>query len=165
MNIRRSIIWQKVFIGDGQRVSSNTKLGLDKGMAIHRSEVEIRVRYSETDKMGYCYYGNYAQYFEVGRVEGLRELGVSYKELEDKGIGLPVKHFEIDYKRPARYDDKLKVVTVITDCTATRLEFDYEVYDQEAHLLCTASTTLVFVDLTTGRPVKAPEEVMAVLQP
>lgn len=128
-----------------------------------RSVVTIRVRYGETDRMGYCYYGNYAQYFEVGRVEALRELGVTYKELEDEGIGLPVSNYEVEYKRPAYYDDELQVVTVITSCQGARIEFDYEVLNEKQELICTAKTTLVFVDLESGRPVKAPEMVRSLI--
>jgi acyl-CoA thioester hydrolase len=74
---------------------------------------EIRVRYGETDQMGYCYYGNYAQYFEVGRVETLRSLGMSYKSLEENGIMLPVLDFSINYNKPALYDDLLTIETTI----------------------------------------------------
>ena len=79
--------------------------------AIYQAELKLRVRYGETDKMGYCYYGNYAQYFEVARVEALRELGLSYKELEDQGIALPVKDYSVEFKRPAKYDDELIIKT------------------------------------------------------
>ncbi|NNC83524.1 MAG: acyl-CoA thioesterase [Flavobacteriales bacterium] len=127
------------------------------------SEVFIRVRYGETDRMGYCYYGNYAQYFEVGRVEALRSKGLSYKELEDQGIALPVSHYSVEYKRPAYYDDELKVVTHIRECTGTRIHFDYEIFNQLEELLCTAQTTLVFVSMETGRPLRAPEQVMQLL--
>ena len=123
------------------------------------AEVKLRVRYSETDRMGYCYYGNYAQFFEVGRVEAMRSRGVTYKALEDEGIALPVKSYEVEYKRPAYYDDELRVVTHITECTGTRLEFDYEVYNEANDLLCTAKTTLVFVDMKSGRPIKAPSAI------
>ena len=76
---------------------------------MYKSEVKLRVRYAETDQMGYCYYGNYAQYFEVARVESLRSLGVAYKDLEDMGIILPVTHFQIKYLKPAFYDENLSV--------------------------------------------------------
>ena len=79
---------------------------------MYKSEVKLRVRYAETDQMGYCYYGNYAQYFEVARVESLRSLGVSYKDLEDMGIILPVTHFQIKYLKPAFYDENLSVKSV-----------------------------------------------------
>lgn len=127
------------------------------------SEISIRVRYSETDRMGYCYYGNYAQYFEVGRVEALRELGVSYKELEDDGIALPVSHYSVEYKRPAYYDDVLQVITTIVSCEGARIEFEYKVNNQDKELLCTAKTTLVFVDMKTGRPIKAPEKMRSLI--
>ena len=77
------------------------------------AKISLRVRYGETDQMGYCYYGNYASFFEVGRVEALRELGLSYKEMEDQGIMLPVSHFEVDYLSPTFYDDLLTVETKI----------------------------------------------------
>lgn len=127
------------------------------------SEVSIRVRYGETDRMGYCYYGNYAQYFEVGRVEALRELGVSYKELEDDGIALPVSHYSVDYKRPAYYDDELRVITKIMSCEGARIEFEYEVLNQADQLICSARTTLVFVDMDSGRPIKAPEKISSLI--
>lgn len=127
------------------------------------SVIQVRVRYSETDRMGYCYYGNYAQYLEVGRVELLRELGVSYKELEDKGVALPVANYQINYKRPAHYDDLLSVHTIIRSCEGVRIVFDYEVKNEEGQLICNAETTLVFVDFETGRPTKAPKEVVSLL--
>ena len=77
--------------------------------------IQLRVRYGETDQMGYCYYGNYAQYFEVGRVETLRSLGLSYKQLENEGFMLPVSEFSVKYKSPAFYDDLLSIETTITE--------------------------------------------------
>ena len=126
-------------------------------------KVEIRVRYGETDRMGYCYYGNYAQFLEVGRVEALRESGVSYKELEDNGIALPVQNYQISYKRPAYYDDTLTIVTRIRKLEGARIVFDYEVFNQKDELICEAETTLVFVNMKSGRPVKAPDEVLKAL--
>ena len=84
---------------------------MDKGSIEFIHETKVRVRYGETDQMGYCYYGNYAQYFEVGRVEALRSLGCSYKALEDQGIMLPVSEYNVKYKRPAYYDDELTIQT------------------------------------------------------
>ena len=80
---------------------------------MYTTEVKIRVRYAETDRMGYVYYGNYATYFEVARVESLRNLGFSYRSLEDEGILLPVLDFSIRYRRPAYYDDELTIKTII----------------------------------------------------
>ncbi|MFZ5552198.1 MAG: acyl-CoA thioesterase [Bacteroidota bacterium] len=120
------------------------------------SETKIRVRYGETDQMGYCYYGNYAQYFEVGRVEALRGLGMSYKSLEDSGIMLPVLEFKIKYLKPAYYDDLLTIKTIIKSLPAARIHFDYETYNEQGTLLNTGETTLVFISKASNRPCAAP---------
>jgi acyl-CoA thioester hydrolase len=117
-----------------------------------------RVRYSETDRMGYCYYGNYAQFFEIGRVEALRELGFPYKELEDNGIILPVLDYSIKYLKPAFYDDTLRIVTIIKDIPTTRFSFEYEVYNQHNEKITIGTTTLVFIDQETKKPTKPPKE-------
>lgn len=123
----------------------------------------LRVRYGETDQMGYSYYGNYAQYFEVGRVEALRKLGMSYKSLEDRGIMLPVSHFEVNYKAPARYDDALDITTHISEMKGPRLIFIYEIH-VNGLLIATASTTLVFVAKETMRPIAPPEDFIKLLE-
>ncbi len=123
----------------------------------------LRVRYGETDQMGYSYYGNYAQYFEVGRVEALRELGMSYKSLEDRGIMLPVSHFEVNYKAPALYDDALNITTFVSELKGPRLIFHYEIH-VEGKLIATASTTLVFVAKETMRPIAPPEDFINLLE-
>lgn len=120
------------------------------------AETQIRVRYAETDKMGYVYYGNYAQYFEVGRVEALRELGLSYKTMEDEGIMLPVLTFEIQYFKPAFYDDLLTIKTTIPEIPKARIIFEYETYNTKDDLLNKGKTSLVFIDVKTGKPQAAP---------
>jgi acyl-CoA thioester hydrolase len=116
----------------------------------------IRVRYAETDQMGYCYYGNYASYFEVARVEALRERGVSYKEMEDNGILLPVKKFEIAYHQPAKYDDLLEIRTQIVQLEGVRIAFTYKTYNEAGVLLNEAYTLLVFVSAETQKPMAIP---------
>jgi acyl-CoA thioester hydrolase len=106
--------------------------------------------------MGYCYYGNYAQYFEVGRVETMRALGCSYKDLEDQGIMLPVSEFSVQYKRPALYDDELTITTKISFLKGARIVFDYEIQNEQEKLICTAQTTLVFVKKEGMRPTAPP---------
>ena len=91
----------------------------------------LRIRYSETDQMGYCYYGNYAQFFEIGRVETLREIGVSYKELEARGIMLPVVDLNVKYLRPALYDDLIEIKTYLNKVPGVKIEFDYEIYNEK----------------------------------
>lgn len=126
-------------------------------------KTQLRVRYGETDQMGYCYYGNYAMYFEVSRVEALRTLGMSYRELEEKGIMLPVSHFEVNYKAPALYDDLLEIETTIVELRGPRLKFDYRIRKDDV-LLATASTTLVFVSKNTMKPIAAPEDFVTLLE-
>ncbi len=124
-------------------------------MRIH--EFKVRVRYSETDQMGVVYHGNYAQYFEMGRVEWLRNMGVSYKWMEETGIMLPVVSLTMNYKKPARYDDLITVKTIFKSQTSVKIEFDYEIYNEEEELLTIAHSVLVFVDMKTGRPVVPPD--------
>jgi acyl-CoA thioester hydrolase len=124
------------------------------------ASVDIRVRYAETDKMGYVYYGNYSTYLEVARVEMLRDLGIVYKDLEDEDILLPLLDFSIKYIRPGKYDDILTVKTKIEKKPATRLYFTYEIYNQEETLITKAETTLVFVNAKTGRPMLPPKSVV-----
>ena len=102
-------------------------------MFIHKTK--IRVRYAETDQMGYAYYGNYATYFEVARVEALRSLNFSYKQLEKDGVMLPVLEFGIKYFKPGFYDDELTIKTMISELPSARIKFDYETYNSEGVLL------------------------------
>jgi len=122
-----------------------------------KNQTKIRVRYGETDQMGYVYYGNYAQFFEVGRVEWLRSLGVSYKSLEASGIMLPVIQLNINYIKPAKYDDLLTIVTVLSNKPLVKIEFDFEILNEKKELLTTGFTRLVFMDMKKNKPVKAPQ--------
>jgi len=124
---------------------------------------QIRVRYSETDQMGYCYYGNYAQFLEIGRVEALRNIGFRYKDMEHQGILLPVLDFQIKYISPAKYDDLLTIETTIVAVEGTRIIFDYQIKNEMDFTIATASTTLVFVAKESMRPMKAPENIVKAL--
>ena len=117
---------------------------------------KIRVRYGETDQMGYCYYGNYAQYFEVGRVEALRTIGMSYKDMENEGVMLPVSEFNVKYIRPAYYDDELTITTKIAELRGPRIYFEYEVKNEKNEIIASASTLLVFVSKTNMKPIAPP---------
>jgi len=116
----------------------------------------LRVRYAETDQMGYVYYGNYAAFYEVARTEMLRSTGISYKELEEMGVMLPVMELYCKYIRPARYDDLIRIVTYIREKPLVRIKFEYEIFNAGGILLNTGSSQLVFVDRVTNRPCKAP---------
>ncbi len=129
-----------------------------------KSSSMIRVRYAETDAMKYVYYGNYATYFEVARVELLRTYGLSYRELEEMGVWMPVKDFQISYKLPALYDDELTIEVEVRSLPESRMVFDY-ITRRGDQILNTASTTLVFVSAASGRPVRCPDALMAVIAP
>ncbi len=133
---------------------------------MYTSENTIRVRYAETDRMGYVYYGNYAAYFETGRVEALRALGLSYREMEDKGIMLPVLSYQIKYFKPAFFDDTLIIKTTLKELpTGTRLSFHYEIWNDKGIQINEGQTTHVFVKVDGGRPITVPQEVIDKLAP
>ncbi|QEC53506.1 acyl-CoA thioester hydrolase [Anseongella ginsenosidimutans] len=132
-------------------------------MYIHESH--IRIRYSETDQMGYTYYGNYAAFYEVGRVEMLRSLGLTYRSFEENGIMMPVLELHCKFIKPARYDDKITVRTILKEAPAARIHFDYELYNEAGVLINTGHTKLVFIDMQTNRPRKPPADFMELLQP
>lgn len=123
-------------------------------------DVEIRVRYAETDQMGVVYHGNYAQFFEIGRVEWLRNQGVSYKWMEENGIMLPVVSLTMNYKKPAKYDDLLTIRTILKNLSSVKIEFDYEICNQHGELLTTGYSMLVFVNMKTGRPTSPPDYIL-----
>lgn len=121
---------------------------------------EIRTRYGETDQMGVIYYGIYPQYLEVARVEWLRSLGISYKELEALGVMLPVVSLQINYKRPARYDELLSITLTLRERPTSKITFDYQIFNKEKQLLAEANTTLVFVNKETFKPIKCPDFIL-----
>lgn len=127
-------------------------------------QIQIRVRYSETDQMGVVYHGNYIPYFEIGRVEWLRNKGVSYKKMEESGIGLPIVNMNINYKKSAKYDEMLTVHTVFKSQTSVKIEFDCAIYNEAKELLTTAQFLLVFVSLKTGKPIAPPDYILELLK-
>ena len=118
-------------------------------------EIQIRVRYAETDRMGLLHHANYLVYFEQARVELLRQMGVSYRELEDQGYLMVLTKVEVRFRRPARYDDLVTVRTVVERVTSVRIDHRYEVLC-DGQLLAEGSSTLACVD-RTGRPQALPE--------
>lgn len=122
-----------------------------------KTSTKIRVRYGETDQMGVVYYGNYPLYLEQGRTEWLREIGFSYRWMEEHGIHLPVTELHINYRRSARYDDIITVETTLRNIPTAKIDFDYAIFNEEKELLVTASTTLVFIDSATQKIRRAPD--------
>ena len=132
---------------------------------MYQFETKIRVRYAETDQMGFVYYGNYATYYEVARVESLRSMGITYKSLESDGILLPVLEDKSKFIRPARYDDLLTIKVTLDKLPAYRLTFTYEIFNEEGILINLGETTLVFVSKETEKPMMAPDFLINTLKP
>ncbi len=132
---------------------------------MYSASTQIRVRYAETDQMSYVYYGNYAMYYEVGRVEALRQLGFEYKRLEEQGIMMPVHDLSCKFISPAKYDELLSVKVIIREMPKVRMIFEYEVNNEQGALVNTGKTTLVFINMQTNRPCRAPEGLTEILKP
>ncbi|WP_293904519.1 MULTISPECIES: acyl-CoA thioesterase [unclassified Sphingobacterium] len=118
---------------------------------------QIRVRYAETDQMGYVYYGNYAAFYEIARTEMLRSTGISYKELEEMGVMLPVAEMKTKYLKPGKYDDLITIRVTIRQKPAVRIIFEYELFNEGGELLNQGETTLVFVNMEKNRPCMPPQ--------
>lgn len=127
-------------------------------------ETKIRVRYGETDQMGIVYHGNYAQYLEIGRIEWLRNLGISYKKMEERGIMLPVISLSINYKKSARYDDVIYVKTQLSKAPTATIEFDFEILNESREILTYAKVKLAFINMKTNRPTRCPKYILDKLQ-
>ncbi len=125
---------------------------------MYKSETQIRVRYAETDRMGYVYYGNYAAYYEVARVESLRQLGLSYRDLEDRGIIMPVLENCTKYLVPGRYDELLTVKAIIKKKPGFKIIFNYEIFNEEKVLINTGETKLGFINVSNNKPCRIPED-------
>ena len=117
----------------------------------------VRVRYGETDQMGVVYHGNYASYFEIARTEWLRNLGVTYKELENKGIMLPVISLFFNFIKSAKYDDVLTIIVILKKKPLVKIEFDYEIYNQKKEKISTGNSILAFMDMKTNKPLRCPD--------
>ena len=126
----------------------------------------VRVRYAETDQMDIVYYGNYAQYFEVGRAESIRELGFTYKKMEETGVRMPVVAMEAKFLRPAHYDDLITIKTQLRELPEKHeITFHHEVYNERKKLLTTGKVVLFFIDSKTGKWIGMPEDLKQTLTP
>jgi len=119
---------------------------------------KLRVRYGETDQMGYMYYGNYAEFYEVARVEMLRSLGLSYKEMEESGVMMPVVELHCKYLKPALYDEEISIKVILKAMPRARMHFYYELYNEQNELINTGETLLVFVNMQTKRVCFLPKD-------
>ncbi|MBT2161004.1 acyl-CoA thioesterase [Zobellia barbeyronii] len=128
------------------------------------NNISFRVRYSETDQMGVVYHGNYAQYLEMGRVEWLRDTGISYKELEENGIMLPVISLSLNYKKSAFYDDLLTVETTLKKTPSVKIEFDFVIYNEKREIIAEANTVLAFIKMENKRPIRCPKYLLDLIE-
>ncbi|HVX52666.1 MAG TPA: thioesterase family protein [Chitinophagaceae bacterium] len=133
---------------------------------MYESITQVRVRYAETDQMNVVYYGNYAQYFEVGRVESVRQLGYSYKDMEASGVIMPVVDLHIKYLRPATYDDLLTIKTQVRELPVSyHIEFYQEVFNERGKMLTSGKVSLYFLELVSRKRTNIPEELRKRLEP
>lgn len=123
-------------------------------------EIEIRVRYGETDQMGVVHHANYALYLEMGRIEWLRKLGLSYKEMEAEGVALPVISLQVNFKQSAYYDDVIKLRTRLKKQPTATIEFTYEILNSSNEIISTAHTVLAFMSLETNKPIRPPKYIL-----
>ncbi len=125
-----------------------------------RHHTFVKVRYAETDQMGIVHHGNYAEYLEIARLDWLDQLGVSYKTLEKEGVMLPVYELNTKFIKPAYFDDVLRIETQLRELPRVKIEFSYQVFNQQDELITTAYTILVFMDSETKRPIRCPEYIL-----
>ncbi|HBB91572.1 MAG: thioesterase [Bacteroidetes bacterium GWF2_49_14] len=132
---------------------------------MYSCDIKQRIRYGETDQMGYVYYGRYAEFYEIGRTELIRKLGFTYRGLEEQGIMLPVVSMNVRYIRPAGYDDLITIRTTLRKLPTARITFFYEIFNEAGDLLNEAECHLVFTDMQTRKPRRPPADLMAALEP
>ena len=121
---------------------------------------KIRIRYGETDQMGFVYHGNYAQFFEIGRLDWITQIGVSYKEMESQGILLPVIYLETSFLKSAYYDDELTIETFLLETPSVRIKFGYNIFNNKNELLNTGTTHLVFLNKKNNKPMRCPNYIL-----
>jgi len=131
---------------------------------LKQDKTQIRVRYGETDQMGVVHHGNYALYLEMGRIEWLRKLGISYKKMEESGIMLPVVSMSLNFKKSAYYDDIINVKTQLKNRPTAKIEFEYELTNENDEIIAFATVVLAFIDMKTMRPVRAPQYILDVIE-
>ena len=129
-----------------------------------KGNYKIRIRYADTDQMGYVYYGRYANFYEIARVELFRSLGFSYKDLEDKGVGMPVIEMNSKFLLPIKYDEEIKIITYIKKIPNSKITFTYKLFNSENLIVNEAKTILTFIDLKRKRPVRIPTELMTIIK-
>ena len=133
-------------------------------MLPYTSKIQYRVLYADTDMMGVVYYGNYGRLYEMGRTEMIREMGMPYIELEHAGIVMPVFSVESKYRKVLKYDEHITIETTVKEMPAVRMEFFHKIYNEDGGLAHEAKVVLVFLDMKTNRPVRAPESLVKLME-
>ena len=139
-------------------------MNLSKQNSMKSHSTYVKVRYAETDQMGVVHHGNYAEYLEIARLDWLSRLGISYKSMEAEGVMLPVYELHFKFTKSALFDDMLRIETTLMKSPSAKIEFSYKVYNQDDHLLTTASTVLVFMDSKNRKPMMCPEYILEKLK-
>jgi acyl-CoA thioester hydrolase len=132
---------------------------------VYRSETTLRVRYGETDRMGFLFHAHYANYYEVGRTECIRQLGLTYREIEDAGVLMPVTDLSIKFLLPAGYDETIKVISTIPTLPAVRMVVHGEMQNEQGQVINRSEVKLTFLEASSKRIVVAPDILLTRLQP
>lgn len=127
-------------------------------------ETQIRVEYHHTDQMGIVHHSNYVKFFEVARTEWLRAAGLTYAEMERRGVMMPIVDVHVKYRMPAYYDELIRVKAMVEQMPMARMTFNYEIHGEDGREIASGSTTLGFIDSVTRRPQRAPQWLMEVLE-
>ena len=133
-------------------------------MKIHFRSNPLLVRYGETDQMGIVHHSNYLRYFEVARLEWLSQLGVSYSKMEKEGVLMPVIHASILYKTPAQFEDLLTIHIALDKIPEVKMEFSYQVTNQNDQIVCTGKTALAFLNSESRRPMRCPQSFKSIFE-
>jgi len=123
-------------------------------------ETYVKVRYAETDQMGVVYHGNYPQYLEIARIDWLESLGISYKNMEEEGIMLPVFELNLKYHRPITFNENIKIETRLRESPNVKIIFEYSIYNEAGEKVTSASSILVFMDSKTRKPMRCPKYIL-----
>ena len=133
-------------------------------MSIISYSTQIRVRYKDTDQMGIMHHSNYVVLYETARTEWLREMGLTYAEMEHRGVMMPIVEVNIKYRQPAYYDELISVTASVDELPMARMNFKYEIRGEDGREIATGSTTLGFIDSQTRRPQRAPQWLLEVIK-
>jgi len=136
---------------------------IGEGLLKNKGEYQVRVIYADTDAMGIVYYANYLKWFEIGRNELMRDMGIAYGDLEQSGYSMPVIELGCEYLYPARYDDLLVIETVVTTLRRASIRFDYVIYSEEKdRILAEGFTRHPFMN-SKGKIMRVPQHIADII--